>query len=183
VIGAPPERRECLSPRDEGVHLWMSYVGLAKLHLDADAEAVVWLRRCLKANPNYPFAHFELAAALSFLGELDEARTAAKAGLALDPTFTIRRLKGFPITGNAKFRAASRRVIQGMRMAGIPESWRKLGAIGWLLAVFANIPLLITLSKQEHDPVGLVDFLSMLGFGGVGLGAIVGMTIRTRRGR
>jgi len=111
-----------LSPKDAAVHRWMSYVGLAKLHLDADAEAVVWLRRCLKANPNYPLAHFYLAAALSFLGELDEARTAAKAGLALDPTFTIRRFKNFPITGNAKFRAASKRVMQGMRMAGIPES-------------------------------------------------------------
>jgi TolB-like protein/Flp pilus assembly protein TadD len=111
-----------LSPRDEGVHRWMSTVGLAKLHLDADAEAVVWVRRSLKANPNYPLAHFELAAALSLVGELDEARTAAKAGLALDPTFTIRRFKAFPITGDAKFRVASKRVIQGMRMAGIPES-------------------------------------------------------------
>jgi len=43
-----------LSPRDEGVHRWMSYVGLAKLHLGADAEAAEWLSRCLKANPNYP---------------------------------------------------------------------------------------------------------------------------------
>jgi tetratricopeptide (TPR) repeat protein len=111
-----------LSPRDESVHRWMSYVGLAKLHLDADAEAVVWLRRCLKANPNYPLAHFWLAAALSFIGELDEARTAAKAGLALDPTFTIHRFKAFRIAGDAKFRAVSRRVIQGMCMAGIPES-------------------------------------------------------------
>lgn len=111
-----------LSPRDESVHRWMSYVGLAKLHLDADAEAVVWLRRCLKANPNYPLAHFYLAAALSFLGESDEARTAAKAGLALDPAFTIRRFKVFPITGDANFRVASRRVIQGMRVTGIPES-------------------------------------------------------------
>jgi len=51
---------------------------------------------------------------------------------------------------------------------------RDLRAIGWLLAFFANIPVLITLSKQEHDPVGLVDFLSMLGVGGFGLGAIVG---------
>ena len=110
------------SPRDESVHRWMSYVGLAKLHLDADAEAVVWLRRCLKANPNYPFAHFVLAAALSLVGELDEARTVAKAGLALDPTFTIRRLKGFPLTGDAKFRVATKRVIRGMRMAGILES-------------------------------------------------------------
>ena len=110
-----------LSPRDEGVHRWMSYVGLAKLHLEADAEAVEWLRRCLKANPNYPLAHFELAAALALLGRLDEARAAAKAGLTLDPTFTIRRLKAIPYSGNPKFRAASKRILQGMRMAGIPE--------------------------------------------------------------
>jgi len=96
-----------LSPRDEGVHRWMCSVGLAKLHLDANAEAVMWLRRSLKANPNYPFAHFVLAAALSLVGELDEARTVAKAGLALDPTFTIRRLKGFPLTGDAKFRCCN----------------------------------------------------------------------------
>lgn len=49
----------------------------------------------LKANPNFPVAHFELAAALSILGESGEARTAAKVGLALDPTFTIRRFKNF----------------------------------------------------------------------------------------
>jgi tetratricopeptide (TPR) repeat protein len=111
-----------LSPRDENAHRWMGYVGLAKLHLEANAEAVVWFRRCLKANPNYPIAYFQLAAALSFLGELDGARTAAKAGLALDPTFTIRRFRGFPITGDATFRVAGKRVMQGMRMAGIPES-------------------------------------------------------------
>ena len=105
-----------LSPRDEGVHRWMSYVGVAKLHLGVDAEAAEWLSRCLKANPNYPLAHFELAAALAFLGRLDEARAAAKAGLTLDPTFTIRRLKAIPYSGNAKFRAASRRILQGMRM-------------------------------------------------------------------
>jgi tetratricopeptide (TPR) repeat protein len=99
----------------------MSWVGLAKLHLEANAEAVVWLRRCLKANPNYPFAYFWLAAALSLLGELDEARTAAKAGLALDPTFTIGRYRHIPIPDGA-FRAGGRRIIQGMHMAGIPES-------------------------------------------------------------
>jgi TolB-like protein/class 3 adenylate cyclase/Flp pilus assembly protein TadD len=110
-----------LSPRDEGVHRWMSYVGLAKLHLEAYAEAVEWLRRCLKANPNYPLAHFELAAALALLGRLDEARVAAKAGLALDPTFTVRRLRAMPHSYNPEFRAASKRILQGMRLAGVPE--------------------------------------------------------------
>ncbi|HLX14687.1 MAG TPA: adenylate/guanylate cyclase domain-containing protein [Bradyrhizobium sp.] len=111
-----------LSPRDESAHRWMGYVGWAKLQLGAEAEAVVWFRRSLKANPNYPPAQFQLAAALSILGELNEARTAAKAGLALDPTFTIRRFKNAPTTGDAKFRIVAKRVIQGMRLAGIPES-------------------------------------------------------------
>ena len=43
-------------------------VGLAKLQLNADAEAVAWLRRSIEANRNYPIAHFYLAAALALLG-------------------------------------------------------------------------------------------------------------------
>ena len=37
-----------------------------------------------------------LAAALARLGELDEARAAVQAGLALDPSFTIRRFRDAP---------------------------------------------------------------------------------------
>lgn len=109
------------SPRDEAAHRWMSWVGFAKLHLGADAEAAEWFRRCLKANPNYPVAHFELAAALAHLGKLDEARAAAKEGLALDPTFTIRRLKRLPFSDNPTFLAGAKRLTQGMRVAGVPE--------------------------------------------------------------
>jgi len=110
-----------LSPRDEGAARWMNWAGLAKLHLGADAEAAEWQHRCLKANPNFPIAQFQLAAAQALLGELDEARSAGKAGLALDPTFTIRRFKAYPYAGDPDFRAASRRIIQGMRLAGVPE--------------------------------------------------------------
>jgi tetratricopeptide (TPR) repeat protein len=108
-----------LSPRDEGVSRWFNYVGAAKLVLGADADAVVWLHRCLKANSNYPIAHFELAAGLALLGRLEEAGAAAKAGLALDPTFTIQRLKRFQID-DPIFRAGARRIVKGMHIAGIP---------------------------------------------------------------
>jgi tetratricopeptide (TPR) repeat protein len=110
-----------LSPRDEAAPRWMSYLGLAKLHLADDAKATEWLHRSLQANPNYPLANFLLAAALALLGKLDEARTAADAGLALDPTFTIRRLKAFPRNSNSDYRAGTRRMIEGMRLAGLPE--------------------------------------------------------------
>ncbi|OKO67889.1 adenylate/guanylate cyclase domain-containing protein [Bradyrhizobium sp. NAS96.2] len=109
------------SPRDEGAHRWMSWAGFAKFHLGADAEAVEWLHLSLKANPNYPVAHFELAAALAHLGRLDEARGAVKAGLSLDPNFTIHRLKSLPFSDNPTFRAGAKRLTQGMRLAGVPE--------------------------------------------------------------
>ena len=44
-----------------------------------------------------------------------------KAGLALDPTFTIRRLKSATVSDDPTFREQGRRVIQGMRIAGVPE--------------------------------------------------------------
>jgi tetratricopeptide (TPR) repeat protein len=73
-----------LSPRDTFTFRWLHIVGFAKLHLSADAEAVVWLRRGIEANRNHALAHFHLAAALALLGALDEARTTAKAGLAIN---------------------------------------------------------------------------------------------------
>ena len=86
-----------LSPRDTDAYRWMRFVGVAKLQLAADVEAVGWLRRSVEANRNHPLAHFSLAAALGLIGALDEARTAAKAGLGRE------------------------RVCEGMRLAGVPE--------------------------------------------------------------
>jgi TolB-like protein/class 3 adenylate cyclase/cytochrome c-type biogenesis protein CcmH/NrfG len=112
-----------LSPRDVFAHRWMAIVGFAKAQLGADAEAIVWLRRALDANRNHSTAHFVLAAALVRLGEPDEARGTVQAGLALDPSFTIRRFRD---ATNARsdvptFRAWRDRVIDGMRLAGVPE--------------------------------------------------------------
>ena len=117
-----------LSPRDDGVFRWMNYVGVAKLMLGADAEAVAWLRRCLEANRtnrNNLIAHFHLAAALALLGSLDEARAATQEGLALDPTFTILRARAraaaVAMSDDPTFRAVGRRILDGMRLAGVPE--------------------------------------------------------------
>jgi TolB-like protein len=110
-----------LSPRDMGANLWMYFAGAAKLHLVADAEAVAWLRRSIESNHNLPPAHFALAAALGLLGALDEARAAARAGLALNPGFTIRRLRAAKSSDNPTFLAGQERFCEGMRLAGVPE--------------------------------------------------------------
>ena len=110
-----------LSPRDITAYWWMVFVAQAKLQLNADAEAVIWLRRSIEANPNWPLAHFFLAGALTLLGSLDEARRAAQAGLALDPGFTLRRLRSLGASSNPTFLASGIRIAGGMRMAGVPE--------------------------------------------------------------
>jgi hypothetical protein len=94
---------------------------MAKLQLAADAEAIGWLRRSIDANRNFPLAHFALAAALGLLGALDEARTATKAGLALNPSFTVRRLRANPSSDNPAYVAWRERFFEGMRLAGVPE--------------------------------------------------------------
>jgi TolB-like protein/class 3 adenylate cyclase/Flp pilus assembly protein TadD len=109
-----------LSPRDTGAVRWMFYAGISKLVLGAYEEAVAWLRRCLEADRNYAVAHFQLAAALALLGSLEDARGAARAGLALDPTFTIRRMRG-RMSDDPTYRAGAERAREGMRMAGVPE--------------------------------------------------------------
>jgi TolB-like protein/Tfp pilus assembly protein PilF len=112
-----------LSPRDTHADRWMLWVGNAKAHLNADSEAVVWLRRGLEANRNTSYAHFHLAAMLARLGELDEARAEVQAGLALDPSFTIRRFRDATNarSDNPTFLAGRERTIEGMRLAGVPE--------------------------------------------------------------
>ena len=93
-----------------------------ELQLTADAEAASWLLRSIEANRNYPITHFALAAALALLGLLDQAKAAAKAGLTLDPKFTIRRFRDGASSNNPAFLAKRERVYRGMRIAGVPES-------------------------------------------------------------
>ena len=109
-----------LSPRDINAFRWMHLLGVVKMILGADAEAVEWLRRSLEANRNFPIAHFQFAAALALAGSLEEAQTAARAGFAFDPDFAIRRTKGLFLSTDPTFRAGSKRIRDGMLMAGIP---------------------------------------------------------------
>ncbi len=110
-----------LSPRDIFAHRWMHFAGMAKIQLGADGDAAGWFRRSIEANRNSPFTHFGLGAALALQGSLDEARTAAAAGLALNPGFTIRRLRASKPSDNPAFLAGRERLYRGMCLAGVPE--------------------------------------------------------------
>jgi TolB-like protein/class 3 adenylate cyclase/Tfp pilus assembly protein PilF len=109
-----------LSPRDSAAFGWMAVVGGVKVHLGADAEAVAWLRRAINVDTNVPFGYFFLAAALANLGKQDEALEAAQRGLALDPSFTVRRFRALAESDTAA-RAPDRRHAQGGRAGELEE--------------------------------------------------------------
>ena len=110
-----------ISPRDTRANGWMYFVGAAKLAAGRDEEAVVWLNRSIELHRNWPLPHLWLAAALARLDRLEEARDAARAGLELNPGFTIARLRSSAFSDNPVYLAGRERVYEGMRKAGLPE--------------------------------------------------------------
>jgi hypothetical protein len=64
-----------------------------------------------------------LAAALAQLGRIDEAHSAVKAGLALDPAFSISRARAARTarSDDPTYMAGLEPIHEGMRKAGVPE--------------------------------------------------------------
>jgi tetratricopeptide (TPR) repeat protein len=114
-----------LSPRDTMAYTWTYFTGLAKNQLGSWEQAVVWFRRAIEANRNYPLPHFGIGVALAQLGRLDEARSAVKAGLALSPTFTISRARALrtAVSDDPSYLAQldPDPFFEGLRKAGVPE--------------------------------------------------------------
>jgi TolB-like protein len=112
-----------LSPRDTLAHAWMTTVGNAELDLGNHEQAVVWCQRAIEVNRNFPHPHFVLGSALAQLGRIDEARSAVKAGLALNPTYTISRARAIwtAVSGDPTYLAGLEASLDGLRMAGMPE--------------------------------------------------------------
>jgi TolB-like protein/class 3 adenylate cyclase len=112
-----------LSPRDTMAYIWMYFAGLAKLNLGGYEQAIAWFRRTIEANQNYPLPYFQLAAALAQLGRLEEARSAVKAGLALNPTYAISRARAAwtAMSDHPTHLAQIEPILAGMRKAGVPE--------------------------------------------------------------
>ena len=101
----------------------MTHAGVAKLHLGSYEQAAACFRQSIEANRNYPTPYFLVAASLAQLGRLDEARSAVKAGLALNPSFAISRASSAwaAMSDHPTHLALGERVVEDMRKAGLPE--------------------------------------------------------------
>ena len=112
-----------LSPRDPFAYAWKGFAGDAMNQLGSWDQAVAWCRRAIEANRNFPLAYFDLAAALAQLGRAEEARSAVKAGLALNPAFSISRARAdwTAISDDPTYLAQLEPILEGLRKAGLPE--------------------------------------------------------------
>ena len=112
-----------LSPRDSVAFGWMNIAGRARLHLGDWEQAVAWFQRAIEANRSYPGSYFSLASGLAYIGRLDEAQSAVKAGLALNPDFSLSRARAAwtALNDDPVYLASLERVLEGMRVAGVPE--------------------------------------------------------------
>ena len=112
-----------LSPRDTWAYTWMHNAGVAKNHLRSWEQAIGWFRRAIEANRNYPHTYFSLAAALAQLDRLDEARSVVKAGLALNPAFSIFRARALwtAMNDDSTYLVGLEPILEGLRRAGLPE--------------------------------------------------------------
>ena len=111
-----------VSPRDTDAYFWVGWMGEAKFYLGAYEDALPLCRRSIELNRNYPTARLTYCAAILVeLGRLGEAKSEVKAGLALDPNFTLRRYRDAAQSDNLAFLKGRERIIEDMRKAGAPE--------------------------------------------------------------
>jgi Flp pilus assembly protein TadD len=77
----------------------------------------------IEANRNFAHLYFVLGGALAQLGRLDEARSAVKTGLALNPAFSMSRARAnwTAMSDDPTYLAQNDRFYEGMRKAGVPE--------------------------------------------------------------
>jgi tetratricopeptide (TPR) repeat protein len=110
-----------LSPHDTSIYMWFHFVGMAKAYLSEFTQALTWLRKSIDSNRNWPWGFFLLAACLGHLGRFDEAHREAEAGLKVFPKFTLHRFRMGAQSHNPIHLGQRERVLEGMRMAGLPE--------------------------------------------------------------
>ena len=110
-----------LSPRDPWVYTWLVIAGIAKAFSGGLRRPSTGCGDLLRPTETIRCSRFILAAALANLGRVEEARSEVKAGLALDPQFTIASFHAAAWSDNPVYLAKREQLIDGMRKAGVPE--------------------------------------------------------------
>ncbi len=120
------DRAILASPSDPSLNYWYDSKAWANFGLKNYDQAIELARRAIAINPNNPFAHLALVAALALTDHNAEAREALQRYLALPssaPLRTIAAWKTHPSEQGADPRwfEMNERTLDGLRKAGMPE--------------------------------------------------------------
>ena len=107
-----------LSPRDPRMGMWFSLLALAAFITGHHQEGVAHARRSVHVSPGFVGGHRTLAANLSALDQMDEARREIAETLRIKPGSTITAMRA-----SMPFRddAARERYCAALALAGLPE--------------------------------------------------------------
>jgi len=108
-----------LEPNSRMRWSWQQGIGMVYLMEGQDQKAIEWLARAALEAPNggYPTAY--LASAYALVGREQEAHEALAHYLRLWPNTTLQNFR--PSIGTAAFNSNMQRVLEGLRLAGMPE--------------------------------------------------------------
>jgi DNA-binding winged helix-turn-helix (wHTH) protein len=125
MMGQPDEalaeflEADRLQPNSQLRWSWQQGIGLVYLMGGQDQKAIEWLARAALEAPNAGNPVAFLASAYALVGREQEAREALVHHLKLWPNTTLKTFE--PSIGTAAFNSKMQRVLEGLRLAGLPE--------------------------------------------------------------
>jgi adenylate cyclase len=112
------EKAMRLSPHDLWVHECLWGMVIAHAAAGRGEEAVDWAERLCRRKPDWPTAYLALAATYAGCERIDEARSALREALRLNPDYS---LSGLRLAFNTADAAFAERIIDSLRKAGLTE--------------------------------------------------------------
>jgi tetratricopeptide (TPR) repeat protein len=125
MMGKPDEalaeflEAERLAPDSQLRWSWLQGIGVVYLMQGQDQKAIEWLSRSALDAPNAGSPVGYLASAYALVGREQEAREALGHYLKLWPKTTLKTFG--PTIGTAAFNSKMERILEGLRLAGLPE--------------------------------------------------------------
>lgn len=109
-----------LSPRDPQTNLWKYWMCHSYIHQAQWKEGVAWCERSVADTPFWQ-AYIDLAAANAWLGNQGKAQNAVDQILKLMPGYTVQKWAKADWSRNPTFLKEYQLIVEGLRMAGLPE--------------------------------------------------------------
>jgi adenylate cyclase len=116
-----------LDPHSPARNVWEWYLCDVYAHLAQWQKTADWCQKSVASNSSLLFPYIELAAANGWLGRPEEASAAVADLRRLKPGFTVQDYLGLPHPDNAQWKSEDRRIVEGLRKAGLPEGPARMG--------------------------------------------------------